>query len=139
MAEDQQINDFLSRYDEVVFSNALKLREVVIASLPGITEQIDIPAKIIGYCYGQKYSELICVIIPSKKGLKLGFNRGTELPDPKGMLKGTGKISRYVEIKTDKEIKSPALKQLLASGLKAYKEIVERRNKRIQSSKFFCK
>ena len=120
--QNQKIDSFLSQYDESVYSSALQLREVLLANLPGIIEQLDVPAKMVAYCYGQKYSELICVIIPSKKGLKLGFNQGSKLPDPNGLLQGTGKISRYVEIKTEKEIKSAALKKLLATALKACKE-----------------
>ena len=121
---DKEITDFYAQYSPQVSAHALLLREVVLANLPGIIEQLDIPARMVGYCYGQKYSELICVIIPSKKGLKLGFNRGTELPDPEKLLKGTGKISRYVEIKSDTQINSIAIKQLLLSGLKAYKEYI---------------
>lgn len=122
MTDPKNIDDFLSQYSEEVFANALKLRELLIASLPGVIEQLDIPAKMIAFCYGQKYSELICVIIPSKKGLKLGFNRGTELPDPNQLLKGTGKISRYVVIESDKQIQSAALKRLIASAFKLYQQ-----------------
>ena len=124
MTADKQINVFLSQYDERVFTKALKLREIIFANLPDIIEQIDIPAKIIGYCYGQKYSELICVIIPSKKGLKLGFNRGTELPDPDKLLEGSGKISRYVVIKSDEQIKSKSLRKLIESALLAYRQLI---------------
>lgn len=117
---DKKIDDFLSNYSEEVFSNALRLREILLANLPNIIEQLDVPARMIAYCYGQKYSELICTIIPSKKGLKLGFNRGTELPDPDKQLQGTGKTSRYVEIISDEQIKSPVLKKLIESALKSY-------------------
>ena len=117
---DKTINDFLSAYSEEVFTNTLKLREVLFANLPEIIEQLDLPAKMIAYCYGQKYAELICTIIPSKKGLKLGFNRGTELPDPGKLLEGTGKISRYVEIRSGEQISSTALKELIESALTAY-------------------
>lgn len=115
-------DNFLSRYEEKVISLTLILREVVLANLPGIMEQPDLPAKIIAYCYGQKYSEMICTIIPSKRGLKLGFYKGNELPDPDGMLEGTGKISRYVEIKSEEQIRSAALKKMLQHALNAYKE-----------------
>ena len=81
METTNKVDDFLSQYDEQVFRNAITLRNVIIANLPNIIEQVDIPARMIAYCYGQKYSELICTIIPSKKGLKLGFNWGTELPE----------------------------------------------------------
>jgi len=120
MTKGDSVEAFLSGYDETVFSNGLKLRKIILANLPAITEQVDRSARMIAYCYGQKYAEMICTMIPSKKGLKIGFYKGNELPDPSGILKGEGKISRYVEIKSDSEIKSAALKSLLKNGLKAY-------------------
>jgi len=122
MTTDKKIDEFLSGYSEEVFTNALKLREILFANLPNIIEQIDIPAKMIAYCYGQKYSEMICTIIPSKKGLKLGFYKGADLPDPDKLLEGTGKISRYVEIRLVEQIKPPALKKLIQSALETYKK-----------------
>lgn len=113
---------FLSQYDDDVYIKALKFRDIVIKCLPGVIEQVDLPAKMIAYCYGQKYSEMICTIIPSKKGLKLGFYKGNELKDPDKLLEGTGKISRYVVIKSDEQIRSAALKKLLLNALGAYKQ-----------------
>ncbi|MES2555082.1 MAG: DUF1801 domain-containing protein [Bacteroidota bacterium] len=121
MTTPSQLDQFLASYDEQIMHNALVLRELIISTLPDITEQIDVPAKMVAYSYGNKYAELICVIIPSKKGLKLGFNRGTSLPDPTGLLKGTGKISRYVEIKKPEDIHAPSVKVLIEEGLKLYK------------------
>ena len=120
MTIDKSIDEFLSTYSEAVFSNALQLREVLLTNLPGIIEQIDIPAKMIAYCYGQKYADMICTIIPSKKGLKLGFYKGLDLPDPDNLLVGTGKISRYVEISSESQIRSVALKNLIKHSLAAY-------------------
>ena len=122
MVADKQIDEFLSNYSDEVFTNALELREVLLTKLPGIIEQIDVPAKMIAYSYGQKYAEMICTIIPSKKGLKLGFYKGVDLPDPDKLLEGSGKISRYVEIRSAEQIKSPALKKLIESALAAYKK-----------------
>jgi hypothetical protein len=116
--------DFLSGYNESVADHALRLRELILSALPGITEQVDIPAKMVAYCYGQKYAELVCTIIPSQKGLKLGFNRGVSLPDPSGLLEGTGKISRYVVIKSAAQVEAPELQALLLEAFAAYKERV---------------
>ena len=126
MLEDKNALGFLAKYPEPVPEYALLLREIIFKILPGITEQLDVPAKMLAYCYGQKYAELICTIFPSKKGLKLGFNEGTDLPDPDHLLGGTGKISRYVEIKSTHQIKSTAIKNLLKEGLKAYKKRMEK-------------
>ena len=116
------IEQFLSNYPPEIFENALKLRTVLLKQLPDIIEQLDEPAKMMGCCYGQKYVELICIIIPSKKGLKLGLNRGVELPDPDKLLQGDGKISRYVAIENEKQIQSAALKKLIKEALKLYQE-----------------
>lgn len=121
MKKEQQIFDFLIGYDESIYTLSFKLRQVLIENLPGIIEELDTPAKMIGYGYGRKYSELICVIIPSKKGVKLGFNRGNELPDPNNLLEGNGKISRYIIIKSEEQINSAEIKLLLANALIAYK------------------
>lgn len=114
--------EFLSQYPEAICARALRLRDVLLTSLPGIIEEVDLPAKIVGYMYGRKYAETVCVIIPSKKGLKLGFYKGNELPDPQGLLEGTGKISRYVVMDSDAMVTSPELKQLIAEALAACKE-----------------
>ncbi|MGC4103615.1 DUF1801 domain-containing protein [Ferruginibacter sp.] len=112
---------FLSQYNEAVVTTALQLQTLVLKELPGVTEQVDVPAKMVAYCYGQKYVEMICTIIPSKNGLKLGFYKGNELPDPEHLLEGNGKISRYVVITPGKPLPTAALKQLLKAALAAYK------------------
>lgn len=125
MQQDKRSISFLSNYPEPVPEYALQLREIIFKTFPDIIEQLDVPAKMLAYCYGQKYAELICTIIPSKIGLKLGFNRGIDLPDPDHLLEGPGKISRYVEIRSSQQIRSAAIKNLLKEGLKAYKKRVE--------------
>ncbi|QNL48025.1 hypothetical protein H8S90_14540 [Olivibacter sp. SDN3] len=55
------------------------------------------------------------------KGLKLGFYRGVDLPDPKQLLKGSGKIFRYLEIKAPEDINSNALSTILKEAYEAYK------------------
>lgn len=122
MPAEQQITSFLAAYDETVCRHAMALRRLLLAKLPGITEQLDLPAKMIAYCYGQRYVDMVCVLIPSKKGLKLGFYKGVDLPDPDHLLQGKGKISRYTEIRTAHQIKSPALNTLLKHALAAYYE-----------------
>lgn len=122
MASETAIQDFLSNFDDTIFANVMQLRQFILSTLPAVTEQLDIPARMIAYCYGQKYAELVCTIIPSKNGLKLGFNRGVDLPDPGNLLEGSGKISRYVVIKRKADITSPALKQLLKNAYTAYQE-----------------
>lgn len=63
----------------------------------------------------------VCTVIPSKNGLKLGFYKGNDLPDPGQLLKGNGKISRYVEIKAPEDVYSGGLIALIKAAFAAYK------------------
>jgi hypothetical protein len=129
MLPNEDIHKFLLPYYGTEVNNTLVLRQRLLHLLPDITEQIDLPAKMICYCYGQKYSELICVIIPSKKGLKLGFNRGTAINDPRGLLQGSGKISRYVPITSEEQINGEALNYLITCALNLYRQTVDNKKK----------
>ena len=122
MSVDPKVDAFLSQYDEQVYDNALRLREVILTNLPEIIEQIDLPARMIAYCYGQTYIEMICTIIPSKKGLKLGFYKGADLFDPERLLEGTGKNSRYINIQSKEQVNSSAVNALIERALAAYKQ-----------------
>jgi hypothetical protein len=110
----------LSKYDEEVSKLGFQLREFLLKELQQIIEYPDGPANIIGYGFGPGYKQLLCTIIPSKKGIKLGFYKGSELPDPKKLLMGSGKVHRYVEIKSENDVKDPAIKKLVDEALKAY-------------------
>lgn len=120
MITPEEINIFFDLYDPEIAVLARHLRALLIEQLPAITEQLDLPAKMVAYSYGPKYIELICVIIPSKKGLKLGFNRGVELSDPDKLLAGTAKVSRYVVINSLEQIQSTTLASLLNTALAHY-------------------
>jgi len=61
----ENITGFLSQYGDQVSANALKLRGVLLDNLPGVREQLDVPARMVAYCYGQRYAEPVCTLIPS--------------------------------------------------------------------------
>ncbi len=115
---------FILNYDDKVSGTIISLRELLFKNLTGIKEELDIKTKIIGYGYGHRYTDTICVIIPSKKGVKLGFNRGIELPDPDKLLEGSGKVHKYAVI-NEEVIKSASLKKLLKEALKSYRKRIK--------------
>src|ERR1043165_1976916 len=116
------VEGLLAKYDQHVARLFHSLRALLITLLPNVGEEADVSANVIGYGYGKGYKDTICTIILSKKGLKLGFYKGTELPDPAGLLEGKGKVHKYVVIDAEDDIASDALKQLILSALLKYKE-----------------
>lgn len=118
----KKVSALLSSCTPEVRSLALQARELILKVIPTIEEQVDSSAKIIGYGFGPRYADLLCVIMPQKFHVNLGFYKGTELPDPVGLLEGTGKVHRHVKLKMPAEIKSSALKKLLKAALIAHKK-----------------
>lgn len=45
--------------------------------------------------------------------VNVGFFRGAELPDPNGLLEGTGKVMRHVKLRPDREVDAVALLALI--------------------------
>lgn len=113
------IDDFLSNYPPDVQLLADHLRKLIIERLPTVQEQLDTKAKLIGYSFGSRYIDLICTLIPSKKGLKVGFYKGSTLPDPASLLTGSGKLHRYVII--HENLNMEALATLLDQAYEAYR------------------
>jgi hypothetical protein len=67
MKQDERIKIFLGNFDKQAAEQVFKIRKVIAEILPDIIEHVDLPARMIAYVYGQKYSEMVCTIIPSKK------------------------------------------------------------------------
>ena len=45
--------------------------------------------------------------------VNVGFFRGAELPDPEGLLEGSGKFMRHVKLRPEREVDSVALSSLI--------------------------
>jgi hypothetical protein len=58
----------------------------------------------------------ICYYMAGKNHITLGFIRGTSLPDPEGLLEGTGKNLRHVKIKSVDDLNRKGLSELLKSA-----------------------
>ena len=115
-------DEILAQFPDSVATTGLRLRQFLLRHLKGVIEQPDPKANVIGYSYGAGYKDLICTIILSKKGIKLGFYKGADLPDPKKLLTGSGKVHRYVEINSEEDIRNPALLKLLEHAVQARKK-----------------
>ena len=112
--------NILSKYDLSIAELGRQLIDFLLLQLPGSMELPDESSGIIAITYGKGCKDIICTVLPSKQGIKLGFNRGSELPDPEHLLTGKGKLHKYVVIKSASDFEKPGILSLLREGLKAY-------------------
>ncbi|PZR97759.1 MAG: bifunctional phosphoribosylaminoimidazolecarboxamide formyltransferase/IMP cyclohydrolase PurH, partial [Candidatus Chloroheliales bacterium] len=110
------IEELLTAYSPQVRDLALRLRALVLELQPDAVEQVDTADKLIGYGKGRKMASLVCVIIPYRNWVNLGFARGTELPDPHGRLIGSGKHARHVKVASTEDIDPAVLRPLLEAA-----------------------
>ena len=111
----------LDAYPSGVQEIALKARQLIFSNIPTVVETVDKKARVIGYSLGKGYAGLICTIILSKTGVKLGLVGGASLPDPERLLEGSGKVHRYVRLAKPTDVAKPGVKSLLAGGVAAWK------------------
>lgn len=111
-----ELEDFLEDYKPEVRNLALQLRDLVYEVDADVIEQIDKPAHLLAYGYAKTYTHLMCVIILYKDYVNLGFPRGIDLPDPEGLLDGTGKRARHVKITDLEQIEAPEVAALIQAS-----------------------
>jgi hypothetical protein len=113
------LSDLLTQYPSGVQETVDAARQVVFAVLPGASEVVDVKARVIGYGYGTGYRDIICTLILSKRGVKLGLVGGASLPDPRRLMQGEGKVHRYVPLTSAEDLGRQGLRPLLRAALAA--------------------
>lgn len=122
MKTPRSADELLKPYSSDLQALAEKARKLLLQSLPGSTEDVDATAPVLSYGYGPNYRDMICTLILSKSGVKLGFVRGGELEDPKGLLEGSGKVHKYVQLTQPSDLNRPGLKQLIKEAHGAWRQ-----------------
>jgi len=109
------VDELLASVSTEVRELALRTRSLILDVLPGeILETVG--GTDMGYGWTRGYKGLICVINLHQRWVNLGLAGGVDLPDPAGLLQGTGKRNRHVRIATTADIDRPELRDLLEAA-----------------------
>ena len=111
-------------FDEIVAESTTRVRDLAIGCRALIREVfpavVEVPwprQRVIGHGVGpRKMSEHFCYIAVVADRVNLGFNYGSELPDPEGLLEGTGKLFRHVKVTSPEDLANPALRRLVEAA-----------------------
>ena len=112
----------LQAYPPDVQALALAARQLITRLLPDVNEQADTSAPLIGYSYAPGYRGAVCTLILSKSGVKLGLVGGAALDDPRGLLEGSGKVHRYIQLRTAADLRRPGTTPLIKAASAACKQ-----------------
>jgi hypothetical protein len=96
----QTIKHFLKYYPQDLLDIVNELRNLVASITPDAIEDIRHGGLVYYHYSGGPVSAGICGISPKTDHIRLYFTHGAFIPDPKSLLKGSGKAKRYVNLHT---------------------------------------
>ena len=111
----------LARYPDNIQALALEATRLLRRLLPGVEESADPTAGLIAFGYGPGYKGIVCTLILGKTGVKVGLVRGSELDDPRGLLEGSGKVHRYIQMKSAADLRRPGVSALIKATHAAWR------------------
>jgi hypothetical protein len=105
------IEEYLSSYAEEIRKISSELRKIAKNAMPRAHEFLYYDA--INYSLDDSPLRRVCYISPLDKYVTLGFLFGAHLDDPHHLLQGSGKRARHIKIRTLRETRTSAVKELL--------------------------
>ncbi|MGI8909589.1 MAG: DUF1801 domain-containing protein [Rubrobacteraceae bacterium] len=106
------LGDFRPEVRELVLSLRARIFELV----PDAEEKVMRGYKSLSFGVGGGMKDQFAAIVLHGERVNLQFHRGTDLPDPAGLLEGTGKTMRHVKIRTDETVRSEEVRALIESA-----------------------
>jgi hypothetical protein len=122
MKKARNAEDVLASFPSDVQDLAREARRLLLKLLPGAEETVDPTAAVLSYGYGPGYRGMVCTLILSKSGVKVGFVGGASLADPNSLLEGSGKKHKYIQVHTASDLSRPGVKQLIKTAYAAWQQ-----------------
>ena len=121
-ALEADVDRLLSEHTPELQAIERALRRTIRTAFPAAIEQVDFANKLIAFGRSMKIRGLQFAIIAHKSHVNLQLADGADLPDPQGLIEGTGKRIRHVKIRSVEAASSPAVVALVEAQLAARPE-----------------
>ena len=115
---DAQLDRLLAASAPDVAAIARELRAVVAETLPDRIEQVDFGNRLLAIGRSMKMRDLLFAIIPHTSHVNLQLADGADLPNPDGLIEGTGKKIRHVKVRTLEAARSAGVRGAIAEQLR---------------------
>lgn len=128
----QQLAGFIARFPPPLAKLARAVLQKMRTRLPGAVELVYDKANALAIGFGpdERASHIIHSIAVYSKWINLYFFEGDRLPDPQGLLQGTGTMVRHIRINDVADLDRPAVKALMAAALRAADPPLDRKARR---------
>jgi hypothetical protein len=112
---EEQLEHFLAKFTPEICALAKRVLVKMRKRLPGAVELVydNTYALVIGFAPSEKASDAIFSVALYPRWINLFFLDGAVLPDPGGLLLGTGKRVRHIKVPDEKLLDEPAVRELM--------------------------
>lgn len=111
----EQLLELLAARRPDVAPLVLALRGLVARAAPDAKESVHSLYAVVDMFTFARPSDAFIHIVAYEKHVNLGFNQGSTLPDPHGLIRGTGKKIRHIRITTKDDLKKPLMGYIRAA------------------------
>jgi hypothetical protein len=115
-----QLEGFIARYEPSVATVARGALARIRSRLPGAVALVydNYNALAIGFGPSERASEIVLSIALYPRWVSLFFARGASLPDPAGLLKGSGKTYRHIVLEEASDLDGRGIRALVSRAVK---------------------
>jgi hypothetical protein len=114
-----ELRSFVARFDPKQQKRFRSIRAAVRKRFPTVNElAYDYPdSVVIGYSPTHRGGEAVVAIAARADGVRLYLSHGPELPDPKKLLQGSAKQTRFIPIDAAARLGHPDVEALIAAAI----------------------
>ncbi len=110
----KQISGFIAKFDPKIARQIRATRAALRKIFPAAFELIydNYNFLVFGFCSAPRASDCIVSLAANSKGLGLSFYWGSTLPDPHGLLQGSGNQNRFIRLEGPETLTKPEVRAL---------------------------
>jgi len=117
--DSSQIASFIAKFDPANAKLIRACRSAMRKRLPSANELVydNYNFFVIGYSASERASDCVVSLAAAANGVGLSFYYGATLPDPDGILLGSGTQNRFVRLPSAATLAEPAVEKLIRAAL----------------------
>ena len=112
---DAEFETLLAPSSPEVSATARALRAAIEDAIPAAIQKVDQPDRLLAFGTGPALRDMLFAIIPHTAHVNLQLADGADLPNPDGLIEGTGKRVRHVKVRSVADASSDGVQRVVAA------------------------
>ena len=112
MSDQDDTRQLIEQQQPAIQTLTEALRQRIGAIQPNLSQDASLKLGVIYF----RHNRVVCALSPHKAHVNLHFYKGKEIPDPQGILQGSGKVLRHIQYRKVEDIDDDILAQYVRAA-----------------------